>query len=1009
MKTLHIISHTHWDREWYLTFQQFRLKLVRLVDSLLELLETDKDYRHFMLDGQTIVLDDYLQIRPEKRKLIRRYVRKGRIQIGPWHILPDMFLVGPEAHIRNLLQGDRTAGKFGAKMMVGYIPDPFGHPGQVPQILHGFGIPTACVWRGLDDQPAEFWWESPDGSRVLMVYMRDSYSNGAGLATSQPERFTDQLTAAQASLGAASAVRDHLVMLGTDHMAPPLDTAAAIAYADKHLPDTRVLHSNLPKFVKSVRVQVAGVSLPIHTGELRACKVSPLLPGVLSTRMWIKQRNHASETLLVKWAEPFSTFANLLVEDQPHSRIDSTLPIQIEPASIIRDPAVVIRHAWRLLMENHPHDSICGCSIDQVHDEMVPRFDQVDQIGEEITRQSLQTIADLVSSRFEADFSPSDVSQTASHQGDMSAVVVFNPGSGNCTGPVEVAVDLPKGVRDFEILDGSGQVLPHKSQGAEQRELINMILDRKGLMEGFSMVHDGLIAGMAVQEMTLERRDDRVTIRMLLSENGAPNLKAWSAGLEMGRVYLEDPEVRSFHVLARSVLTPQVQFIAPVVPPHGWKTFWVRGTETPEGEPVESHLLVKPFLPLALRLAGTRLGGWLVQALTPKEDDNLPFVISNEFFRVEASKDDGTLTIQDMQTGTVYRGHNRFVDGGDAGDEYNYSPPAADSTFTAKVESVRVHHHPVESTLEIAYRLEIPAGLTLDRKGRSKETLSLPLHSGVRLYPGVARVDIETEVHNLAKDHRLRVHFPAPFAVHHGDYDGHFEVVGRPVGVPHREDDWVEDPRPEAPQRAFVDISDGEVGLMVANRGLPEVEVLHRMDGNGEIALTLLRCVEWLSRDDLRTRDGHAGPGLNTPGAQMPGKWRFEYSLIPHAGGWDAAHSLAFDFQAPLRATNTTIHDGVLPPEDSTLRVSPGSFAISAVKATEDGRGWLVRGYNLTDEPIEVSLTPRQPFRKAELVNLAEARLRKLKPSSDGTVTFPAGGHQIVSVVFRSRSVSNKG
>ena len=130
MKTLHIISHTHWDREWYLTFQQFRLKLVHLVDGLLELLETDKDYRYFMLDGQTIVLDDYLQIRPEKRKLIRSYVRKGRILIGPWHILPDMFLVSPEAHIRNLLQGDRTARMFGNKMMVGYIPDPFGHPGQ---------------------------------------------------------------------------------------------------------------------------------------------------------------------------------------------------------------------------------------------------------------------------------------------------------------------------------------------------------------------------------------------------------------------------------------------------------------------------------------------------------------------------------------------------------------------------------------------------------------------------------------------------------------------------------------------------------------------------------------------------------------------------------------------------------------------------------------------------------------------------------------------------------------
>ena len=177
--SIHLLSHTHWDREWYLTFQQFRLKLVHLVDGLLDLLASDPDYQYFMLDGQTIVLDDYLHMRPENEEILRAHVQSGRILIGPWHILPDMFLVSPEAHVRNLLQGGRTARRFGYKMMIGYIPDPFGHPGQVPQILRGFGIPTAAVWRGVGDQPCEFWWQSPDGSRVLMAFLRDSYGNGA--------------------------------------------------------------------------------------------------------------------------------------------------------------------------------------------------------------------------------------------------------------------------------------------------------------------------------------------------------------------------------------------------------------------------------------------------------------------------------------------------------------------------------------------------------------------------------------------------------------------------------------------------------------------------------------------------------------------------------------------------------------------------------------------------------------------------------------------------------------
>src|SRR5690349_16355790 len=139
MRTLHLISHTHWDREWYQTFQQFRLRLVHLVDDLLEILATDRHFQHFMLDGQTIVLEDYLQIRPEREAELRTLVQNGRILIGPWYVQPDEFLISPEAIIRNLLEGDRIAKQFGPKMMIGYSPDTFGHIGQLPQILRGFG------------------------------------------------------------------------------------------------------------------------------------------------------------------------------------------------------------------------------------------------------------------------------------------------------------------------------------------------------------------------------------------------------------------------------------------------------------------------------------------------------------------------------------------------------------------------------------------------------------------------------------------------------------------------------------------------------------------------------------------------------------------------------------------------------------------------------------------------------------------------------------------------------
>ncbi|MEE2702649.1 MAG: alpha-mannosidase, partial [Myxococcota bacterium] len=133
MTTLHIVPHTHWDREWYLPFQRFRVKLVHLLDGLLDLLEREPRLRHFMLDGQTIVLEDYLQIRPERRRQLEAQIRRGRLSVGPWTVLADEFLVSPESLVRNLLRGRSVARRFGPRMSVGYVPDPFGHIGQLPQ------------------------------------------------------------------------------------------------------------------------------------------------------------------------------------------------------------------------------------------------------------------------------------------------------------------------------------------------------------------------------------------------------------------------------------------------------------------------------------------------------------------------------------------------------------------------------------------------------------------------------------------------------------------------------------------------------------------------------------------------------------------------------------------------------------------------------------------------------------------------------------------------------------
>ena len=186
---------------------------------------------------------------------------------------------------------------------------------------------------------------------------------------------------------------------------------------------------------------------------------------------------------------------------------------------------------------------------------------------------------------------------------------------------------------------------------------------------------------------------------------------------------------------------------------------------------------------------------------------------------VEAFKD-GTLTILDKQSQLTYRGLNRFLDGGDCGDEYNYCPPTADRIFAARLKRASLTRGPVQQTLELELELSTSLTLAPNRKSRSKEKVTIPITTTITLTNGVPRVDIHTRVDNRARDHRLRVHFPAPFAAETGFHDGHFEVVERKIGVPAFDETWVEQPRPEVPQRAFTSVTDGKSGLTIANRGL---------------------------------------------------------------------------------------------------------------------------------------------------------------------------------------------
>ncbi len=180
-----VVPHTHWDREWYVPFEVFRLRLGAVVDDVLDVLERDDAFTSFTLDGQAIVLEDYVELRPEQEERLRALLAAGRLEVGPSYVLPDELLVGGESLVRNLLLGRRVCRRFGVEpSAAGYHPDSFGHPAQLPQLLAGFGIETFLFSRGLGDQLDElgviFRWHA-GGAEVVACQMLPHYDNFARL------------------------------------------------------------------------------------------------------------------------------------------------------------------------------------------------------------------------------------------------------------------------------------------------------------------------------------------------------------------------------------------------------------------------------------------------------------------------------------------------------------------------------------------------------------------------------------------------------------------------------------------------------------------------------------------------------------------------------------------------------------------------------------------------------------------------------------------------------------
>jgi alpha-mannosidase len=355
----------------------------------------------------------------------------------------------------------------------------------------------------------------------------------------------------------------------------------------------------------------------------------------------------------------------------------------------------------------------------------------------------------------------------------------------------------------------------------------------------------------------------------------------------------------------------------------------------------------------------------------------------------------GTLCMTDKRSGRTYAGLMRFSDRGERGDSYTHCPLENDRPIEAPAIEPRVERlrEATGDTLVIRLEYHLPHRLSDDRKSRVGDPIALPITVRAHLSPGVPRLDLDIELDNQAQDHRLQVLFPTGAPTAAGLWDAAYQLLERPTALPVGGADWIEQPAPEMPMRDFVS-SHRSNGLMVAARGLRE----GRVTPEGEIAVTLLRCFGWLSRDDMATRKGGAGPQVETPGGQECGPQHFELSLIPFSGELTAALPLADTFQSGLRAEVTPVHAGRLPSSVSLLQVEPAALRLSAVKAAEDGRGVIVRVVNLSQQAATASLRTHLPLHRAALVRLDETLVRQLAMSDPTGAEFPIGPHQIQTI-----------
>ena len=893
--TVHIISHSHWDREWYQSFESHRMKLIELVDNILDKAENDPEFGGFFLDGQVIAIDDYLEIRPEKRAQVEKCIREGKIQTGPWYILQDEFLTSGEACVRNLQVGMQEAEQYGAVGNVGYFPDAFGNAGQMPQVLKQAGMDAVVFGRGVkpigpnnevtggqyESTYSEMMWASPDGTKLPGILFANWYNNGVEIPVDEAEAkvYWDKKLADARKFAATNQL---LMMNGCDHQPLQKNITEAIRVARKLYPDVEFIHSDFKKYVEAMEKEISE-NFSTVKGELTSQETDGrwTLANTASSWIGLKQDNRAGETALERKAEPAAAMADVMGKAYPEDQMI---------------------YSWKKLMQNHPHDSICGCSVDEVNEEMKTRFAKSRQVADAIYDESVEYLTNKVN--------------TAALPGDGEKIpfVVWNTSGETKSQVVEKELHL---FRDYNLFVWDGY------EAAEKVELPAMVL-----------------------------RD---------ADGNVVPAKIADAGVAFG-YDLPDDRFRQPYMAKKVLVTFEAE-----VPALGYRTYYLETAEQAQDVDVVSA------------------------------DEN---VLENDAVKVVVNAD-GSYNLLDKKTGRMYENLGFYEDTGDMGNEYIYiqdSGKQVVSTKGMKAEISCVERNAFRTVVEICHKMMVPSGMDEELlrqremcidpytrvANRSSELVEMDVKTVLTLEKSAKGLRVATTICNQAKDHRVRVILPTGLDTSMHMADSAFEVVRRN----NRHNDTWTNPCGCERQQCFVAMEDAKGGLLVANRGLYEYEILE--DQGNAVAVTLLRCVAEMG-------DWGYFP---TPKAQQIGTFCLEFEVVPFAAGETGdAFREGYAFQEDLTVEQAGLErtflrkpgqvkpelvEGELPLEMSFLAFEGDGIHMTAFKKGQKKDDLFVRFVNNMEHEEVLSFKKEDWMKEVYRSNVIEEKGDLMIPDKDG-------------------------